>query len=355
MSACDRVTKSASLTSKARKISTVRASRLFAAFLVSLLATFATLAHAHESRPGYLELSESQSGLFEVLWRRPARGDMVLSMQPVLPQHCAQQGQRASYPQPGAMVERWSVDCGLEGLVGYQIGIEGLQTTLTDVLVRLTFIDGITHTQVLRPNRIAFTVAGAPSKWAVSVDYFRLGVEHILGGIDHLLFVLALLLIVDGTRRLVATVTAFTIAHSLTLAAATLGWVHVPQAPVEAVIALSILFVAGEIVHVHQGRPGITRRWPWLVAFTFGLLHGFGFAGALTEVGLPQKEIPLALLMFNIGVEAGQILFIFAVLGLLYIAKRIITAPSQWAVPAAAYGIGGLSAFWVIERVSGFW
>ena len=186
MSACDRVTKSASLASKAGKISPVRASRLFAAFLVSLLATFATLAHAHESRPGYLELTESQSGLFEVLWRRPARGDMVLSMQPVLPQHCAQQAQRASYPQPGAMVERWSVDCGDQGLVGYQIGIEGLQTTLTDVLVRLTFTDGITHTQVLRPNSTAFTVAGAPSKWAVSVDYFRLGVEHILLGIDHL-------------------------------------------------------------------------------------------------------------------------------------------------------------------------
>ncbi|UCH46612.1 MAG: HupE/UreJ family protein [Betaproteobacteria bacterium] len=355
MSVCARVTKSALLASKTRRNSQVRAGRLIAAFLVSLWATFATLAHAHESRPGYLELSEVQAGLFEVLWRRPARGDMVLSMQPVLPQHCAQQGQRARYPQPGAMVERWSVDCGEQGLVGHQVGIEGLQTTLTDVLVRITFADEITHTQVLRPNSIAFTVAGAPSKWAVSADYFRLGVEHILGGVDHLLFVLALLLIVDGTRRLIATITAFTVAHSLTLAAATLGWVHVPQAPVEAVIALSILFVAGEILHVRQGRPSITQRWPWLVAFTFGLLHGFGFAGALTEVGLPQREIPLALLMFNIGVEAGQIFFIFAVLGFLYIVKRVITAPLPWAVPVAAYGIGGLSALWVIERVSGFW
>ncbi|UCD67818.1 MAG: HupE/UreJ family protein, partial [Betaproteobacteria bacterium] len=313
----------------------MRASRPVAAFLVVLWAMFATLAHSHESRPGYLELSE-QAGLFEVLWRRPARGDMVLSMQPVLPQHCAQQGQRARYAQPGAMVERWSVDCGDRGLVGYQIGIEGLQTTLTDVLVRITFADEITHTQVLRPNSIAFTVAGAPSKWAVSVDYFRLGVEHILGGIDHLLFVLALLLIVDGTRRLIATITAFTIAHSLTLAAATLGWVHVPQAPVEAVIALSILFVAGEILHVRAGRPGITRRWPWLVAFTFGLLHGFGFAGALTEVGLPQKEIPLALLTFNVGVEVGQILFILAVLAFITVVRRTTSSPPRWAIPATA-------------------
>ncbi len=333
----------------------MRVSGLIAMLPVLLWAMSATLAHAHESRPGYLELTETQLGAFEVLWRRPARSDMVLSMQPVLPQHCMQQGQRARYPQPGALVERWSVNCGDNGLVGHQISIEGLQTTLTDVLVRVTFADDITHTEVLRPNSIAFTVAGAPSKWAVSADYFRLGVEHILGGIDHLLFVLALLLIVDGTRRLIATITAFTIAHSLTLAAATLGWVHVPQAPVEAVIALSILFVAGEILHVRQGRPGVTSRWPWLVAFTFGLLHGFGFAGALTEVGLPQKEIPLALLMFNVGVEAGQILFIFAVLSLLHIGRRIVTAPSKWAVPAAAYGIGGLSAFWVIERVGGFW
>jgi hydrogenase/urease accessory protein HupE len=319
------------------------------------LALLAGTSHAHESRPGYLELNESRLGVFDITWRRPARGNMVLSMQPVLPLHCELLGQRARYPQPGAMVERWSIDCGEQGLVGHEIAIEGLQTTLTDVLVRLTFADGITHTQMLRPNSLGFTVAGAPSKWAVSADYFRLGVEHILGGMDHLLFVLALLLLVDGTRRLIATVTAFTIAHSLTLAAATFGWVYMPQAPVEAIIALSILFVAGEILHTHQGRPGVTRRWPWLVAFTFGLLHGFGFAGALTEVGLPQKEIPLALLMFNVGVEAGQIFFIFAVIGFTYIVKRIMSAPLPWAVPVAAYGIGGLSAFWLIERVSGFW
>ncbi|NIO43210.1 MAG: HupE/UreJ family protein, partial [Burkholderiales bacterium] len=238
------------------KASQMRANRLIAVLSVLLLATLATLGHAHESRPGYLELTEKRAGWFELLWRRPALADRVLSMQPVLPRHCVPQGPRARYPQPGAMVERWSVDCGDKGLVGYQIGIAGLQTTLTDVLVRVTFADEITHTQVLRPNNIAFAVAGAPSKWAVSADYFRLGVEHILGGIDHLLFVLALLLIVEGARRLIATITAFTVAHSLTLAAATLGWVHLPQTPVEAVIALSIVFVAAEILHVRQGRPG---------------------------------------------------------------------------------------------------
>lgn len=316
---------------------------------------FGGASYAHESRPAYLELVETKPAVFDVLWRRPARGNMVLSMQPVFPGHCKQVGPRSHYPQPDAMVERWAIDCGTASLVGHQIRIEGLHTTLTDVLVRVSFADDVTHTQVLRPNLTAFTVEGTPSKWEVSADYFRLGVEHILGGVDHLLFVLALLLIVGSTRRLIATVTAFTIAHSITLAAATLGWVHVPQQPVEAVIALSILFVAGEILHVRQGRSGVTRRWPWVVAFTFGLLHGFGFAGALTEVGLPQKEIPLALLMFNVGVEAGQIAFILAVLCCLYIIKRIISAPLPRAVPAAAYGIGGMSAFWVIDRVSGFW
>ena len=315
---------------------------------------FATVTQAHESRPAYLEVNETQPAVFDVLWRRPARGDMALSMQPVFPAHCETSGQRARYPRPDAMVERWTIDCGNTGLVGHDIRIEGLQTTLTDVLVRLSFADGITHTEVLRPNRTAFTIEGAPSKWAVSASYFRLGVEHILGGIDHLLFVLALLLIVDGTRRLVATITAFTVAHSLTLAGATLGWVHVPQQPVEAVIALSILFVAGEIIHVRRGLASITRRWPWVVAFVFGLLHGFGFAGALSEVGLPQKEIPLALLTFNVGVEAGQILFILAVIACIALFKRYVKSSLPWGVPVTAYGIGGMSAFWLIERVSGF-
>ena len=324
-----------------------------ALFLLALTVVIPT-ALAHESRPAYLELTEQESGAFEVLWRRPMRGDRVLSMQPVLPAHCALSGRHAQYAQPDALVERWSVDCGKSGLVGHSIGIDGLQATLTDVLVRVAFTDGITHTQVLRPNATTFSVKGAPSKWEVVDDYFRLGVEHILGGIDHLLFVLALLIIVEGTRRLIATVTAFTIAHSLTLAAATLGWVQVPQKPVEAVIALSIVFVAGEILHTWQGRPGVTKRWPWLVAFTFGLLHGFGFAGALTEVGLPQKEIPLALLTFNVGVEAGQIIFIVVVLGLLHLARRVISKPPEWTVPATVYGIGGIASFWVIERVNGF-
>jgi hydrogenase/urease accessory protein HupE len=185
--------------------------------------------------------------------------------------------------------------------------------------------------------------------------YFLLGVEHILSGIDHLMFVLALLLLVKGVRRVVVTVTAFTLAHSLTLAGATLGFVHMPGPPVEAAIALSIVFVASEIIHSRQGKPGLTESYPWVVAFTFGLLHGFGFAGALAEVGLPDNAIPLALLFFNLGVEAGQLLFIAGVLAVAIAWRRLRAPWPEWARWMPAYGIGSVAAFWTIERVAAFW
>ncbi len=209
-----------------------------------------------------------------------------------------------------------------------------------------------------RPSQPWVEIAAAQSKFQVASAYLLLGIEHIWGGIDHLLFILALLMVVKGTRRLVATVTAFTIAHSLTLAAATLGFVHVPQAPIEATIALSIVFVACEIVHSRQNRPGLTERWPWLVAFTFGLLHGFGFAGALSEVGLPQNAIPVALLFFNLGVEFGQLLFIAAVLVVIAMGRKLarsfaVSTP-LWAWRVPPYAIGGVAAFWLVERVAAF-
>ena len=191
----------------------------------------------------------------------------------------------------------------------------GLAATRIDVLVRLARSDGTTQlgrVLVLDPQ---FVFSASPGAMEVARTYTVLGIEHILSGVDHLLFVLALVMLVRGTRRLVATITAFTLAHSLTLAAASLGFVSVPGPPVEATIALSIMFVAAEIVRARQGRPGLTQRYPWLVAFSFGLLHGLGFAGALAEVGLPPLSIPLALLFFNVGVEIGQLLFVAAVLG----------------------------------------
>ncbi len=221
--------------------------------------------------------------------------------------------------------------------------------------MRLERLDGTTQVELLAPKAPSFVVAATQGWLGIAATYLRLGVEHILLGIDHLLFVLALLILVDGRRRLIGTVTAFTAAHSLTLAAATLGFVHVPQSPVEAIIALSIVFVAGEIAHAHQGRPGLTQRYPWVVAFTFGLLHGFGFAGALTEVGLPEQAIPLALLFFNVGVEVGQLLFIAVALGLGALAARIPMSRPAWAWKVPAYGIGTVATFWTIQRVVGFW
>jgi hydrogenase/urease accessory protein HupE len=201
-------------------------------------------------------------------------------------------------------------------------------------------------------------VTDSPGSFEVIRTYTVLGIGHILLGFDHLLFVLALLLIVDGTRRLIATITAFTVAHSITLALASLGVLHVPGPPVEALIALSIVFVAGEIVHARQGRPGLTQRYPWIVAFTFGLLHGLGFAGALAEVGLPQNSIPLALLFFNVGVEIGQLLFIAAVLAVIaggrwLLARWPVRVPDwSWRVPP--YAIGSIASYWVFERIAGF-
>ena len=312
------------------------------------------LLFAHESRPAYLEIKESQTHVYDITWRRPARGEMVLSMQPVFPEHCKLQGNVANYFSSGAHVSRWSLGCPDKGLIGYSIYIEGLAQTITDVLIRIQFLDGTTHSQILKPNDTKMSVQGAPGLWQVTTDYFALGVEHILGGIDHLLFVLCLLLIVEGKWLLVKTITAFTVAHSITLALATLGFVSVPQAPVEAVIALSILFLAVELVKQQQGKSDLAMRAPWIVAFIFGLLHGFGFAGALSEIGLPQADIPLALLMFNVGVEAGQLLFIAAVLLTIQLWRLVIKIEPSWLPRATAYVIGGLSSFWIISRVALF-
>ena len=335
------------------KANTVRQWLLLAVLLMQPL--FAGMVLAHESRPAYLGVTEAQANVFDITWRRPARGEMVLSMQPVFPEHCQlQQGGIANYFSQGAHVQRWSIQCEPDGLVGHSIYIEGLVQTITDVLVRVQFLDGTTQTQILKPNDTRMAVEGAPSLWQVTSDYFVLGVEHILGGIDHLLFVLCLLLIVDGKWLLVKTITAFTVAHSITLALATLGFVNVPQAPVEAVIALSILFLAVELVKQQQGKRDLAMRAPWIVAFIFGLLHGFGFAGALAEVGLPQADIPVALLMFNVGVEVGQLLFIAAVLLVIWAWRLVIKIEPAWLPRATAYGIGGLSSFWIISRVALF-
>jgi hydrogenase/urease accessory protein HupE len=254
-----------------------------------------------------------------------------------------------------ALLERRLIECGAGGLAGQRIDFPGLDQTLSDVLVRIELADGGTFTSLVNASRPWVVVEGPPSGWAVAWQYLQLGVEHILSGFDHLLFVLALLLIVQGWRRLLATVTAFTLAHSITLAAATLGFVRVAGPPVEATIALSIVFLASELIKVNRGQPSLTARAPWLVAFAFGLLHGFGFAGALANVGLPRAEIPWALLTFNLGVELGQIVFVFMALAAVWLLGRIRKDWPSWAAQVPAYGIGTLAAFWLVERLYGFW
>jgi hypothetical protein len=317
---------------------------------------------AHEVRPGYLELRQLDAETWDILWKVPAKGDRRLALDVQLPQSC-HNGESGTRFVNGAYVERWRTRCS-GGLEGHEIAIAGLPATRTDVLARLSRSDGIEQTVRLTPSAPAFTVSAEASAWQVVRTYLALGVEHILLGIDHLLFVLALLFLVGSWPRLVGTVTAFTLAHSLTLAAATLGWIRVPQAPVEAVIALSIVFVAAEILHARQGRAGLAARLPWVVAFVFGLLHGLGFAAALRDTGLPQHSIPLALAFFNVGVELGQLLFIGAVFAALWLPGSLVARPAggannpwqqaeRFSVPAA-YLVGTVAMFWVFERSYGF-
>ncbi len=325
-------------------------SRALASLLLAL-ACLPTPAWAHEVRPAYLELKQTGEETYDVLWKVPAAGDrMRLGLYVRFPGETVETSEHRGRFAGGAFVDRWSLRHP-GSLADQTIHIDGLRNTLTDVLVRVERLDGTTLVQRVEPSQPSLVLTASPSLFAVAGTYFALGVEHILFGIDHLLFVLALLLLVEGRRRLVKTITAFTVAHSVTLAAATLGWVNVPSAPVEAVIALSIVFVAAEIVHGQRGRQGVTARAPWIVALVFGLLHGFGFAGALHEVGLPGHAIPLALFLFNVGVEVGQVLFVAAVLAILFIARRPFAAAPRWAALVPAYAIGAVAVSWTLQRI----
>jgi hypothetical protein len=332
-----------------------------AAFLL-LLCLQVGRAEAHDVRPGYLSLAERSAGRFDVLFKVPASGEMQLALEARLPPACRESSARDLVSVAGATVERWTIDCGAAGIESGEIAIGGLELTLTDVLLRVEWRDGSTFSTLLRPEASAVHPARGAGGGEAAVPvagFLRLGVEHILGGIDHLLFVLCLVLLVDGARRLLVTVTAFTLAHSVTLALATLGLVRVPSGPVEASIALSIVLLAVELVRRWRGEAGMTVRRPWTVSFAFGLLHGLGFAGALSEIGLPEGDIPLALFLFNVGVELGQVSFVALVLGLRAAGRVALRrgsfAPPRWAPLVPAYGIGCVAAAWLLERVVAMW
>jgi hypothetical protein len=318
--------------------------------LAALLLTSQRL-DAHEVRPGFLELRETAANVFLMTWKVPALGDYRLGIKPRLPETCRVIGPATSMQAGGAFIEHEQVSCD-RVLEGQTIAIDGLDATLTDVLVRIENVDGSVLSAGLTPSNPSFIVSVQPGPLMVVRDYVGLGVEHILFGIDHLLFVLCLLFLVRSLRQLLATITAFTLAHSITLAAATLGFIHVPAAPVEATIALSIVFLASELVRGEARRGVVTRSYPWLVALSFGLLHGLGFAGALAEVGLPRGEIPLALFAFNVGVELGQLAFVSAVLTLARLVRLAPLRLPAWGPGAAGYAIGSVAAFWVFARLA---
>lgn len=362
-------------------------------FTIALLCLCAAHLSAHEVRPAYLELTERAPREFDVMWKVPAMGSAPLAGEEmphepaaiasagsvpaqampcgcpaptaaqlsrgVLPIHPSmpQGSETISVPRVerlfGAEVRRWTIRTGPAGLEGWVATAHGLSATMVDVLVRIQLADGRVVSRMLRPDAPSFVFTSETAGPAAG-GYFILGVEHILFGIDHLLFVLALVLIVRGVGLLVKTITAFTLAHSITLALATLDVVHMPSAPVEAIIALSIVFVASEILRSRRGQRGLAERAPWIVAFAFGLLHGFGFAGALADVGLPQNDIPLALLLFNAGVEAGQLAFVAIVLAVIALLRRIRLPLPRWAPLVPPYAIGSVAMFWVIQRISIF-
>jgi len=310
---------------------------------------------AHEARPAYLELTETLPDRYDVVWRTPVSADQRLPVVLHLPDGTSTVVGPQLREYVDSVVERRIIALP-GGLGGKRIEFVGLQATITDVLVRVQTRDGERSTTLIHPSRPWLEVTPARGTFVVAGAYLAHGIEHILLGYDHLLFVLALILIVPNLRGLIATVTAFTVAHSITLALATLGAVHLPGPPVEAAIALSILLLACEIARPSAGQPSLTSRWPWLVAFSFGLLHGFGFASALSEIGLPRGDIPLALFTFNLGVEIGQLVFIAAVLALLAAVQRMPVPLSlaHRARPALTYAIGTVAAFWFVERLAGF-
>ena len=307
---------------------------------------------AHPLDPALLELWESGDGAVEVLWRLPASQPTDASLRPVPPGRCTQMSSPNVSENGSYLTRRWRLTCGVRSLVGERVGVEGLQERRTEALLRVHLADGRVAQAVLRGDSPFFTVPPRAGPLDVVHDYLALGLDHILTGPDHLLFVLGLVLLVRGRRRLLWTITAFTVGHSVTLSLAVLGFVHIPPRPVEALIACSIFAVAVELTREAQGRPLWVGRAPWAMAGAFGLLHGLGFAGALAQIGLPTHEIPLALFSFNGGIEVGQLLFVALVLGVRAVFRSLPVRWPKTGVLIPAYAIGSFAAFWVFERVA---
>jgi hydrogenase/urease accessory protein HupE len=323
--------------------------RRFALAAIALVLASAVPASAHEMRPGFLEMQQTGPETYWFLWKKPTGGEVEIQIAPVLPEGCRLTTPDRQQLTPGAVIVRGTLTCP-GGLAGKTIRIAGLEATVTDVLVRVRHADGRLESHLLRPATPWVKLGGVTSATQRALSYVQIGIQHIALGVDHLLFVLGLLLIVSSRWTLVKTITSFTVAHSVTLAFATLGYASAPLPPLNAAIALSILFLGPEIVRTWRGETSFTFRHPWVVAFAFGLLHGFGFASGLTAMGLPKPEIPLALLLFNVGVELGQVAFVLLVV-LLERSFRVLEIRwPRFVERLPGYAVGTLGAYWFIQR-----
>jgi hypothetical protein len=319
--------------------------------IAALFAFVAMPASAHPLAPALLELAEREDGRVEVTWKAPLLTQGGASRRPVLPPACRHVENRPGVTTAASATQRWIAECGAGGLVGQRVGVAGLDATGTDALLRVTLADGRVAQTVLRANAPELVIPARTTRTAIAFDYARLGFDHILGGADHLLFVFGLLLLVGGGWRLVQTVTAFTVGHSVTLSLAVLGYVRFPSGPIEVLIAASVLWLAVELAS-GEHRTSWMRRMPWAMAGSFGLLHGLGFAGALAEAGLPDGDIPLALATFNAGIEAGQLAFLLAILALRRLLGAPLAALPAWSLRVPVYAMGSLAAFWLLERAT---
>jgi hydrogenase/urease accessory protein HupE len=322
---------------------------------IVVMVLLAAPASAHEVRPAYLQISELEPQRFEVLWKQPVLADRRLPIDVILPADCENSAATVPEHTGTALIQRWETACTLRS---GRLGISGLSATLTDALVRISFLDGDAISEILRASNPSLDLSDPAPGFG---GYFLVGVEHLLFGIDHVLFVVGLVLFIRRPWVLVKAVTAFTVAHSVTLALSVLELVKLPQGPVEAVIALSILFLARELMVPETGRSRLTQSAPWIMAFAFGLLHGFGFAGALADIGLPREQLAISLLLFNLGIEVGQLGVIGVLLGAAWLARRAadrLPLPRDKAPlvePLVERGftavMGCVAGFWTIDRI----
>jgi len=331
--------------------------------LIPLLLLFALFAlfhaeegSAHESRPLYIEINEKEPELYSVNLKSPMSIPNFNIPKLVLPDNCPRVGEEISMKGSGSLINKYQFNC-FGGLTGKEIGIEyPVLNPSVSTLFRLNMLSGEKYTKLLSPSEGKWLIPDSESKLSVAKQYTVLGVKHIWEGIDHLLFLVCLLIIAGTWRRILITITGFTIAHSATLVLSALNLVNVPVAPVEAAIALSILFLATEIAK--EPRDTLTYRYPVMVSVSFGLLHGFGFAAVLKDIGLPQTEITTSLLFFNIGVEIGQIIFVLCIIAIFKLIIAVTSASKNTVLKVekpAAYIVGSLAAFWMIERIWSFW